>query len=70
VLSALSGILIAAQSRINGELSVLMGDSLEAALVSFCTGLIFVSLISLVRADVRAGSRDIFKASKLKQIQS
>ena len=46
-----------------------MGDSLEAALVSFCTGLIFVSLISLVRADVRAGSRDIFKASKLKQIQ-
>ena len=70
MLSALSGILIAAQSRINGQLSLLMGDSLEAALVSFCTGLIFVSLISLVRADVRAGSRDIFKASKLKQIQS
>jgi transporter family-2 protein len=70
VLSALSGVLIVVQSRINGELSLLMGDSLEAALVSFGTGLIFVSLISLIRADVRAGYRDIFKASKLKQLPS
>jgi transporter family-2 protein len=70
VLSALSGVLIVMQSRINGELSLLMGDSLEAALVSFGTGLVFVSLISSVRADVRAGYRDIFKASKLKQIPS
>ena len=70
MLSALSGVLIVMQSRINGELSLLMGDSLEAALVSFGTGLIFVSLISSARADVRAGYRDIFKASKLKQIPS
>ena len=70
MLSALSGVLIVMQSRINGELSMLMGDSLEAALVSFGTGLIFVSLISSARADVRAGYRDIFKASKLKQIPS
>jgi transporter family-2 protein len=46
-----------------------MGDSLEAALVSFCTGLFFVSLISLIRADIRAGCRDIFKASKSNLIQ-
>ncbi len=70
MLSALSGVLIVVQSRINGELSLLMGDSLEAALVSFGTGLIFVSLISSVRADVRAGYRNIFKASKLKQLPS
>ena len=70
MLSALSGVLIVMQSRINGELSLLMGDSLEAALVSFGTGLVFASLISSVRADVRAGYRDIFKASKLKQIPS
>jgi len=70
VLSALSGVLVVMQSRINGELSMLMGDSLEAALVSFGTGLIFVSFISLVRVDVRTGYRDIFKASKLKQISS
>ena len=69
-LSSLCGILIVVQSRINGELSLLMGDSLEAALVSFGTGLIFVILISLVRADIRAGYQDIFKASKLKQLPS
>jgi transporter family-2 protein len=70
VISLLSGVLIVVQSRINGELSILMGDSLEAALVSFGTGLFFVSLISLVRADIRAGYRDIFKARKLKQLPS
>ncbi len=68
VLSALSGVLIALQSRINGELSDQMGDSLEAALVSFGTGLIFVSLISLFRKDVRAGFSDIFKAVTSKQL--
>jgi transporter family-2 protein len=68
ILSSLCGVLIVVQSRINGELSLLMGDSLEAALVSFGTGLIFVILISLVRADIRAGYQDIFKASKLKQL--
>jgi transporter family-2 protein len=45
-----------------------MGDSLEAALVSFGTGLIFVSLISLDRKDVREGFADIFKAVKSKQL--
>jgi len=68
LLSALSGVLIAGQSRINGELSAQMGDSLEAALVSFGSGLIFVSLISAFRKDVRAGFKDIFKAVKNKDL--
>jgi len=68
VLSACSGLLVSAQSRINGELSNQTGDSLEAALVSFGTGLIFVSLISLFRKDVRAGFKDIFKAVSSKQL--
>ena len=68
LISSFSGGLIALQSRINGELSDQMGDSLEAALVSFGTGLIFVSLISLFRKDVRAGFADIFKAVKSKQL--
>jgi transporter family-2 protein len=45
-----------------------MGDSLEAALVSFGSGLIFVSLISAFRKDVRAGFKDIFKAVKNKDL--
>jgi len=64
LLSALSGVLIAAQSRINGALSEEMGDSLEAAIVSFSSGLLFVSLIALSRKDVRDGFREIFIAVK------
>ncbi|MEY3890907.1 MAG: hypothetical protein RLY62_1089, partial [Actinomycetota bacterium] len=45
-----------------------MGDSLEAALVSFGSGLIFVSLISFFRKDVRAGFKDIFKAVSSKEL--
>lgn len=56
--------LIAAQSRVNGALSDEMGDSLEAAIVSFSTGLLFVILIAVIRKDVRAGFRQIFKATK------
>ncbi|MSX27543.1 MAG: hypothetical protein F2717_01755 [Actinobacteria bacterium] len=70
LLSAFSGVLIAVQSRINGELSTQMGDSLEAALVSFGSGLIFVSLISAFKKDVRAGFTDIFKAVKDKSLSS
>jgi len=62
LLSAISGGLIAAQSRINGALSEKMGDSLEAAVVSFSTGLFFVTVIALFRKDVRAGVGQIFKA--------
>jgi transporter family-2 protein len=64
LISALSGVLIAGQSRINGELSAQMGDSLEAALVSFGSGLIFVSIISALRKDIRSGFKNIFKSVK------
>lgn len=61
-LSAFSGVLIAAQSKVNGALSVKMGDSLEAAIVSFSTGLLFVTLICLSQSQLRAAFKDIFKA--------
>ncbi len=41
-----------------------MGDSLEAAVVSFSTGLLFVTAIAIFRKDVRAGFGQIFKAVK------
>jgi transporter family-2 protein len=41
-----------------------MGDSLEAAVVSFSTGLLFVTAIAIFRKDVRAGFSQIFKAVK------
>ena len=68
LLSAFSGVLIAVQSRINGELSARMNDSLEAAIVSFTTGLAFVCLIALFRKDIRVGFSQIFKAVSLNQL--
>ena len=46
-----------------------MGDSLEAAIVSFTTGLLFVAVIALFRKDVRSGFRQIFSAVNLKYYQ-
>ena len=69
ILSALSGLLIAAQSKINGELSFKMGDSLEAAFVSFSTGLIFITLISLTQPKLRLAFKEIFKAVKEGQMR-
>ena len=46
-----------------------MGDSLEAAIVSFSTGLLFVTLIAVFRKDVRAGFRQIFTATKAGKMQ-
>jgi bacterial/archaeal transporter family-2 protein len=68
LLSAASGLLIAIQSRINGELSYRLGDSLEAAMVSFSTGLIFVTLIVISRKKTRAGFGLIFKAVGQKKL--
>ena len=45
-LAAISGLMIAVQARANGELSYRMGNPIEAALVSFGSGLIIISLIS------------------------
>jgi len=45
-----------------------MGDSLEAAFVSFSSGLVFVSLIALFRKDVRLGFKEILSAVSAKKI--
>jgi transporter family-2 protein len=45
-----------------------MSDSLEAAFVSFSSGLVFVSLIALFRKDVRLGFKEILSAVSAKKI--
>ena len=50
-LAALSGILIALQARANGELSYQLGKGLEAALVSFGSGLVIIIFLSLFNPD-------------------
>ena len=44
LLAALSGVLISLQTRANGELSHLINNGLEAALVSFGSGLAIMAI--------------------------
>ena len=53
--AALIGVLTAAQARINGQLGSRLEDGLVAALVSFGSGLIVMSLISLLTREGRRG---------------
>lgn len=67
-LAAISGVMIAIQARANGELAHLTGNSIEAALVSFGSALLFVSLIALFSSKVRDGARKLRIAVKRKDI--
>lgn len=58
-LAAFSGVLIALQSRANGELSHLLGNSRETALVSFGSGFLVVTMMALLSPRLRAGLRAI-----------
>ncbi len=68
LLAALSGILIAMQARPNGELSHRMGNSIEAALVSFGSGLILISIISIFTPSIRKGMKNLKTAVNRKEI--
>lgn len=58
-LAILSGTLIAFQARANGELSAQMGNSLQAALISFSSGLLVIGLIALFNRRIRSGMRQL-----------
>ena len=68
LLAALSGLLIAMQARANGELSLRMGNPIEAALVSFGSGLLIISLISLFTPAIRNGMKNLKGAVSRKEI--
>ena len=68
LLAALSGVMIALQSRANGELSHQLNNSLEAALVSFGSGLIVIAVISLVNPAIKAGIKNLRNAVSRRDI--
>ena len=55
LLAALTGVMIAIQSRVNGELSSQLNNGLEAALVSFGSGLVVIVFVTLVNPAIRIG---------------
>jgi transporter family-2 protein len=62
LLAALSGVLIALQARANGELSRRLNNGLEAAFISFGSGLIIIAAFSLVSPAIKLGISNIRKA--------
>ena len=68
ILAALSGVMIALQARANGELSHRLNNGLEAALVSFGSGLIIISAIAIFNPAIKTGIKNLRGAVARKEI--
>ena len=67
-LAALSGFMIALQARANGELSHRLDNGLQAALVSFGSGLVIIAVIALFNPSIKEGVRTLRGAVRAKAI--
>lgn len=67
-LAALSGVMIALQARANGELSHRLNNGLEAALVSFGSGLIIIAIITIFNPHIKEGISNLRVAIERKEI--
>lgn len=63
-MAVLTGVMIAEQARANSELSIRIGNSVEAACVSFTSGLIIIAVIALFNKKIKTGLRQIQSAIK------
>ena len=68
LLAALSGAMIALQARANGELSHRLDNGLQAALVSFGSGLIILFAITLFNAKIKEGIKNLRQSVASKEI--
>jgi len=68
LLAALSGVMIAMQTRANGELSLRLDNGLQAAFVSFSTGWVLIALIAVFNPGIKSGIKNLGKAVRTKEI--
>ena len=68
LLAALSGAMIALQARANGELSHRLDNGLQAALVSFSSGLLIILLITPFSPHIKEGIKNLRDAVADKEI--
>ena len=68
LLAALSGAMIALQARANGELSYRLNNGLQAALVSFGSGLLIIFVITLFNSTIKEGIKNLRTAVANKEI--
>ena len=67
-MAVLTGVMIAEQARANSELSVRIGNSVEAACVSFTSGLIIIAAIALFNPTIKTGLSNLRTSIKAGQI--
>jgi transporter family-2 protein len=68
LLAALSGAMIALQARANGELSLRLDNGLQAALVSFGSGLLIIVIITPFSSHIKEGIKNLRTAVANKEI--
>ena len=68
LLAALSGVLISLQARANGELSLRLNNGLQAAFISFSSGLLIIAIIAIFNPKIKNGARKLRAAVKAKEI--
>jgi transporter family-2 protein len=59
ILATISGVMIALQARANGELSHRLNNGVEAALISFGSGLLIIAVIALFSPAIKEGARNL-----------
>ena len=62
ILATISGIMIALQARANGELSHRLNNGVQAALISFGSGLLIIALAALFSPAIKEGARNLRSA--------
>ena len=60
--------MIALQARANGELSHLIGNGVQAALVSFGSGLLIIAVVAIFSPSIKAGARNLKGAVDRKEL--
>lgn len=68
LLAALSGGMISLQARVNGELSHRLNNGLQAALISFGSGLLIISFVTIFNPKIKTGIRNLRGAVARKEI--
>jgi transporter family-2 protein len=68
ILATISGVMIALQARANGELSHRLDNGVQAALISFGSGLAIIAVVAFFSPAIKEGARNLRGAVARKEI--
>jgi transporter family-2 protein len=68
ILATISGLMIALQARANGELSHRLDNGVQAALISFGSGLVIIAVVALFSPAIKEGARNLRGAVTRREI--